>query len=200
MNHADQIHAAAAEAATHRDYLYRFAIKKVQDPDLADDLVQDTLLAAIQSSGAASAFGGRSTFRVWLTGILKHKIIDAYRDRSRTVSMTLESDDGEGDYEATQQAGDDTADSLHCQPQNVAETRQLLFHVDAALREMPSGIAEVFTAREIDGESTAELGQRLGISEANVWVRVHRARKALQQHLRASGVLDGFVGGRMAVA
>ena len=99
-----EVNALATEAATHRDYLYKFAMKKVGDADLADDLVQDTLLAALQSVDSKSAFAGRSLFRGWLTGILKHKIMDAYRDRYRFVSLTMEGDDGEqkehGEYAA----------------------------------------------------------------------------------------------------
>ncbi len=198
-----EMNALADEAATHRDYLYKFAMKKVGDADLADDLVQDTLLAAIQSVDSKSAFGGRSLFRGWLTGILKHKIMDAYRDRYRFVSLTLENDDGE-QMEATEDhpmlRERDSAGQAACDPQRAAELSQLLHHVNDAVSALPVGVAEVFMAREIEGESTASISERLGVTEQNIWVRVHRARKALQSRLLAVGAVDGVRVGGMAMA
>ena len=197
------LNALANEAATHRDYLFKFAMKKVGDADLADDLVQDTLLAAIQSVDSKSAFGGRSLFRGWLTGILKHKIMDAYRDRYRFVSLTLEGDDGEPmepteDHPMLRER--DAAGQAACDPQRAAELSQLLDHVNEAVAALPAGVAEVFMAREIEGESTASITERLGVTEQNIWVRVHRARKALQSRLLAVGAVDGLRSGGMSIA
>ena len=189
-----EMNSLATEAATHRDYLYKFAMKKVGDADLADDLVQDTLLAAIQSVNSKSAFDGRSLFRGWLTGILKHKIMDAYRDRYRFVSLALEGDDGE-QMEPTEDhpmLRERDATGQACDPQRAAELSQLLGHVDDAVAALPAGVAEVFMAREIEGETTASITQRLGLTEQNIWVRVHRARKALQSRLLAVGAVDGM--------
>jgi RNA polymerase sigma-70 factor (ECF subfamily) len=63
----------------HGDYLYRFALARLRDPHLAEDAVQETLLAAIKSNG----FKGDSSARTWLTGILKHKMIDLQRKQFR---------------------------------------------------------------------------------------------------------------------
>lgn len=198
-----ELNALATEASTHRDYLYKFAMKKVGDADLADDLVQDTLLAAIQSVNSKSAFGGRSLFRGWLTGILKHKIMDAYRDRYRFVSLTLEGDDGEP-MESTEDhpmlRDRDSAGQAANDPQRAAELSQLLDHVNDAVAALPAGVAEVFMAREIEGESTSSITARLGLTEQNIWVRVHRARKALQSRLLAVGAVDGLRVGGMTMA
>ena len=71
-----------------RDYLLRYASLQLRDPHAAEDAVQETLLAAL--AGEAS-FAGRSNLRTWLTGILKHKIIDAIRRLSReSTTMDLE--------------------------------------------------------------------------------------------------------------
>lgn len=188
MNHAEHAHvaktahtAAAIEAASHRDYLYRFAMKKVRDADLADDLVQDTLLAALQSG---TAYAGRSTYRVWLTGILKHKISDAWRASGRTVSITGDDDDQTCDFDALagrrSESAHDSAQSLSADPQHLLSLHQLLGKVDSVIAGLPKAVAEVFMAREIEGESTSDLSQRLGVSEENIWVRVHRAKKALR--------------------
>src|SRR5687768_2770498 len=66
----------------HRHPLYRYALKRVRDPMLAEDLVQETFLAALGAAG--TRFAGRSRVRTWLTGILKHKMMDAFRERART--------------------------------------------------------------------------------------------------------------------
>ncbi len=200
---ASEMKAFAHEAATHRDYLYKFAMKKVGDADLADDLVQDTLLAAMVSVDSTSAFGGRSLFRGWLTGILKHKIMDAYRDRYRFVSLTMEGDDGE-QMEPTEDhpmlRERDATGQAACDPQRAAELSQLLNHVNDAVAALPAGVAEVFMAKEIEGESTASITARLGVTEQNIWVRVHRARKALQGRLLAVGVVDGLRSGGLMAA
>ena len=72
-------------------------MRRVGDPALADDLVQEAFLAALHSaryksdgSCDAATFSGRSTDRVWLTGVLKHKLADALRERSRFVAVAAE--------------------------------------------------------------------------------------------------------------
>lgn len=77
----------------HGDYLYRFALARLRDPHQAEDAVQETMLAAIKNNN----FEGASSARTWLTGILKHKIIDLQRKRLREMPLSDVSDDGEGD-------------------------------------------------------------------------------------------------------
>ena len=71
--------ATPPEFEKHRDYLYRYALLRVRDASRADDVVQETLLAAVESG---SKFAGRSSLKTWLTGILKHKITDLFRRQS----------------------------------------------------------------------------------------------------------------------
>lgn len=66
------------------DYLYSYAFLKVKDRHIAEDMVQETLFAAI---AAKNTFSGQSTIRTWLTGILKHKIIDHFRRQSRVTAI-----------------------------------------------------------------------------------------------------------------
>ena len=193
-------HADATQPAMHRDYLYRFAMRRVGDPALADDLVQETFLAALQSSrskGEAAAdvatFSGRSTYRVWLAGILKHKLADAMRDRCRFVAITAEDPEREHDEMNAAMVASGAGDRGD-NPQQACERAVLLAQINDALVKLPSGVAEVFMAREVEGETTASIAARSGLSEANIWVRVHRARKALQTHLAACGAAERFAG------
>lgn len=68
----------------HRSALYAMALRELGDPVLAEDLVQETFVAAL--GGAGARFAGRSSVRTWLTGILKHKIMDALRQRAKAPS------------------------------------------------------------------------------------------------------------------
>src|SRR4029077_18790559 len=70
----------AAELDTHRRYLVRVAQLQLRDADLAEDVVQDTIVAALS---ARDGFSGRSSVKTWLTGILRHKIVDAIRQKQR---------------------------------------------------------------------------------------------------------------------
>src|SRR5574341_585861 len=80
----------------HGEYLFNFAIGQVRDPSVAEDLVQDTLLAAFK---ARDRFSGRSSERTWLVGILRHKIFDhlrrACRERAVRADSAPKRDDGE---------------------------------------------------------------------------------------------------------
>ena len=187
-----------AQPAIHRDYLFRFAMRRVANRELADDLVQETMLAALQAkqketdSGKAGYSGG-STYRVWLAGILKHKLLDALRERGRCVPFTnfaTTGDDGEDieiDPSLLQSALEDQPAN---DPRQACELSELLADVNNGLQKLPKGVADVFVAREIEGETTASIASRVGLSEANIWVRVHRARKALQSHLAACGATE----------
>src|SRR5438067_11956571 len=72
----------AQELERHRSYLYRVAHLQLRDSDAAEDVVQETLVAALSGSG----FSGKSSLRTWLTGILKHKIVDAIRRKQRDAA------------------------------------------------------------------------------------------------------------------
>src|SRR5450755_1275796 len=83
---------------THRAYLLRAAVLQLRDHDLAEDVVQDTLIAALQG---VAGFSGRSSLKTWLTGILKHKIVDAIRKKGREpVTESLEEECQLDDFDA----------------------------------------------------------------------------------------------------
>lgn len=172
----------------HGDYLYAFAYSRVRDEAAAEDLVQDALLAALQARGS---FSGKSSERTWLTGILKHKIIDHFRKYSRETELTAEEADmssydylfrEEGDWK-----GHWTAEARPIQwadnPEQAlehAEFRGVLTH---CLGELPERVANAFTLREMDGLEPREICEVLMISMSNYWVMLHRARLHLRRCL-----------------
>src|SRR6185369_11901370 len=82
----------------HRGYLLRVARLQLRDEALAEDVVQETLLAALSGSG----FSGKSSLKTWLTGILKHKIVDAIRRKQRepVAASTLDDECDIEDFDA----------------------------------------------------------------------------------------------------
>ena len=154
----------------HRDYLVRFARRKLHDPSLAEDAVHDVFEAVL--SGRAS-FGGRAALRSWLTAILKNKIIDTIRQRARFDS--LEGGEGEEDngLEALPAACDGAG------PEEIATHRELLAHTLGRIARLPQGLRDVMQFWVLQDESSVKVCRRLGISEASLFVRLHRARKQL---------------------
>jgi RNA polymerase sigma-70 factor (ECF subfamily) len=154
------------EMVAHRGYLVRFAQRKLHDPMLAEDVVHDVFEAVI--SGRA-AFAGRAALRSWLTAILKHKIVDLVRSR-----VGIESLDEEG--------MDDHASGVACPqplPDEVAQHRERLQRTLARIEALPANLREVIELRVLQDQPTEAVCEALAISEDNLFVRLHRARKQL---------------------
>lgn len=150
----------------HRDYLVRFARRKLHDPSLAEDAVHDVFEAVI--SGRAS-FAGRAALRSWLTAILKNKVIDVIRQRARYDSIDVDEQE-------------DDARQMECtmaRPDELAEQRELLTQTMQRIDDLPHGLRDVMQFRVLQDESSQAVCQRLRISEASLFVRLHRARKQL---------------------
>ena len=163
---ADRPEVSVAELVSHRAYLVRFAMRKLRDPMLAEDAVHDVFEAVL--SGRAS-FAGRAALRSWLTAVLKNKIVDTLRRSHHHESL-----DDEGPNEA--------ALGVACgrpRPDEVAEQRQQLARVLAGIEALPQGLRDVMRLRMLEEQSTDAVCRTLGISEENLFVRVHRARKQL---------------------
>lgn len=158
-----------AEMAEHRGALVAYARRRLMDPALAEDLVHDVFEAV--ASGRAQ-FGGRSALRSWLVAILKHKIVDLIRQRSGHDSIDAGSDDGEGD-------GPMELECPQPRPDEVAEQRQRLARTMARIGELPETLRRAVELRLLRDDSTEEVCQALQISEQNLFVRLHRARRVL---------------------
>ena len=158
------------DLAPHRAYLVNFAKRRLLDPALAEDLVHDVFEAVM--TGRAR-FGGRSALRSWLVAILKHKIVDLVRQRSGHDSLDGHDDEGDGEAHSPQFA------CPQPRPDEVAEQRQRLSHTLARIAELPATLREAVHLRLVEDQETEEVCRRLSISEQNLFVRLHRARKAL---------------------
>jgi len=157
----------------HRATLVQFARRRLMDPSLAEDLVHDVFEAVV--SGRA-VFAGRSALRSWLVGILKHKIVDLVRQRSSHDSLDAGHADGDGGD------ADDSSSDIESPlpgPHDLAEQRQRLRHTLARIQTLPRPLRRVLEMRVLHERSSSEVCSALRISEQNLFVRLHRARRAL---------------------
>ena len=155
------------EMVAHRNYLVRFAQRKLRDPLQAEDAVHDVFEAVL--SGRA-VFAGRAALRSWLTAVLKNKIVDTVRRSAGTDSLDVLDADG------------NTTHEIECpqpRPDQIAEQQQLLSIALARIEALPPGLRDVMRLRVLEEQSTADVCRELGISEDNLFVRLHRARKQL---------------------
>ena len=176
----------SADLHRHRSYLLRVARLQLRDEDLAEDVVQETLVAAI-----SGGFSGKSTLRTWLTGILKHKIVDAIRRRQREPTIAsafgdpdaeLDIDDFDGlfrDNGAWEAPPSDWGD-----PEAALGRAQFFDVMELCLDRLPPNTGRVFMMREVMGLETEEICKELAITSNNLWVMLYRARMALRECLQ----------------
>ncbi len=140
--------------------------RKLRDHALAEDAVHDVLEAVL--SGRA-VFGGRAQLRSWLTAVLKNKIVDVLRRTSHHDTLDDDSAESTGHAVACPQP----------RPDEIAEQRQELARVLAGIDRLPPTLRDALRLRVVEDRSTESVCAELGISEENLFVRVHRARKQL---------------------
>jgi RNA polymerase sigma-70 factor (ECF subfamily) len=181
----------AAELDTHRRYLLRVARLQLRDADLAEDVVQDTLLAAL---GARDGFSGRSSVKTWLTGILKHKIVDAIRQKQRqpviVASFDEETDLDEFDPLFRDNGAWDAPPAEWGDPESALSRSQFFDIMDFCLEKLPPNTARVFMMREVLEFDSSEICKELTITANNLWVILYRARMALRQCLEQNWFSD----------
>jgi RNA polymerase sigma-70 factor (ECF subfamily) len=167
----------------HRGYLLRVARLQLRDEALAEDVVQETLLAALSGSG----FSGKSSLRTWLTGILKHKIVDAIRARRREplamASLEEETDLDEFDPLFKDDGSWSAPPAEWGDPENALSRQQFFDVMQFCLEKLPPNTARVFMMREVMDLTTEEICKELTITANNLWVILYRARMALRMCL-----------------
>ncbi len=155
------------------DYLFNFAVGQVRNTAEAEDLVQETFLAALK---AQDRFTGKSSIRTWLTGILRHKICDHLRAKYRSQPA----DARELDL-AFAWLHETAAECVG--PDRQMELQDFRAELERALGKLPPRIAQVFQMYEIEERSGREVCRAMNISESNLWVMLHRARTQLRDQL-----------------
>lgn len=173
------------------DALYRYAIRQLRDAAHAEDLVQETLLAAYQ---ARNSYSGQASEKTWLTGILKHKIIDFIRKQVRESTV----DDINALSDSAAGSGiDDQFDHrghwIHPpqdwgSPDKTLHNQQFIEAFERCLQRLKPAHARIFSLKELLGQSIDEICKELDITATNCSVILHRARMSLRQCLEIQWV------------
>jgi RNA polymerase sigma-70 factor (ECF subfamily) len=170
----------------HGDVLYRFALLRVEDPHVAEDLVQETFVSALQG---LDRFKGGSAIRTWLIGILKHKIIDYFRKSTKEiVSSDLATLSEDTDEDPVTRIADARPDPGKWQttPDNLLENKEFLGAFTRCLDGLTPSFRRAFSLREMDGYNSEGICKILDITSTNLWVILHRARARLRDCLEAT--------------
>ena len=170
----------------HGDSLFRFAIMRVNDENLAADLVQNTLLAAIV---AKDSFQGKSSVKTWLLGILKHKIMDHFRlKKKESVLQEAELDSlGPSDF-STVGTWSEKPKSWNMSPEKVLENENARRMLWDCIESLPTRMRLLCVLREIDGESTETICEKMNLSVSNFSVLLYRTRHKLRAEFSARGI------------
>lgn len=170
--------------AAHRPLLLRFALIYLKQYEPADDLVQETLLAAWEN---ADKHAKKSEIKTWLIGILKHKIADYWRHTFREAAFwetypeneTDDTQDGESFFTEDNQWV--SAPTKWSNPEASLHDQQFWQIFTACQNNLPAPMAEIFMQRELVGLEPDEICKLANISPANYWVIMHRARLRLRE-------------------
>jgi len=161
------------------DMMFRYAYVRLKKRAVAEDIVQETFLAAIK---AQEGFQGRSSEKSWLMGILRHKLIDYLRKAAREV--TLDDMDSE-DFVDTllfKEAGIPAWQPPRWQfnPRKVFEQKEFWDVFSKCLAGMDERQHLAFTLKELEGLSTEDICKELDVQPTYLWVILYRARNALK--------------------
>lgn len=166
----------------YADYLFQFAISRVDDSEVARDLVQDTFLSALEK---IDSFKGMSSEKTWLTAILNHKIIDVYRSRSaqtKLVGASTNSNDQtqffdhhDGHWKVEARPKEFIDEGL-----TALENKELQQLLTQCLQKLPGLWYTVFAMKFIEDERSSTICKDLKITSSNYWVIIHRAKLNLR--------------------
>ena len=164
------------------DYLYRYAISRIHDVSLAQDLVQETLISALQSY---KSFLGKSSERTWLTSILRHRITDQLRKKYREQSLKEQIIEDESLDELFDEKGGWRKKPVDWKfdPGKLMEQKEFRQTLHKCMSTLSKILETVFRLREMDEMSTDEICKVMDISTTNCWVILHRARGKLRHCL-----------------
>lgn len=169
------------------DVLYRFALVRVQNPTVAEDLVQDTFVAALKSQ---DTFRKQASPQTWLVGILKHKIIDHYRYHYKTVSIE------ETTLSSTDDDNDGSSPKIPCKeweitPEKIVEVKAFRETLNHCLDRLPEKSKLIFLMREADEIKSEEVCKVFNMTATNLWVTLHRVRNQLKNCLEKDSHVRG---------
>lgn len=166
----------------HGDYLFRYALRRLQNRQAAEDLVQETFLSALQGM---DGFQQRSSERTWLVGILKHKLIDHIRKASRERSLR----EGQPAEDLIESQFNKMGNWLEKPgkwpetPLKELEAKEFREVFMMCLRKLPETMNQAFVLREMEGFGSDDITKVLKVTINNLNVILYRARAMLRKCL-----------------
>ncbi len=166
----------------YADVLFRYALQRVRRRDVAEELVQETFVAALQ---ARRTFSGRSSERTWLVGILRHKIVDHIRRAAKARASHQDAADNVSiDRHFTKNGHwKDEPSDWGTDPVTILSRHDFWNVFEKCFSELPPPLADTFALRELEQRCPSDVCGDLEITESNLWVRLHRARLLLKECL-----------------
>ena len=171
----------------HGDMMFRYAYVRLKDHAVAEDIVQETFLAAMK---AQERYQGRSSERSWLMGILRHKLIDHLRKAAREVKMDDLQPEGFEETFLFKELGVPTwqPPKWHFNPRKVAEQKEFWDIFSACLAKLDRRMNLAFTMKELEDLTTEEVCKELGVEPTYLWVILYRARNNLKACLERNWI------------
>jgi len=170
---------------SYSDQLFRYALSRVSDREKAEDLVQDTFVAALK---AKDNFKGNSTEKTWLYSILRNKIIDTYRSKHKNDFVHLDQSDNteiedlfftkNNRWNANKQPSDWDRNA-----QDEMITEEFYHALQNCTDKLPVKQADAFRMKFLEDLPSDEICKVLDISSSNYWVIIHRAKLVLRDCL-----------------
>ncbi|WP_213385066.1 RNA polymerase factor sigma-70 [Acinetobacter pittii] len=175
-----------------RQQMIKFAFLQLSSLPQAEDVVQDALTSAFQH---LDSFKGRAAFKTWVFAILKNKIIDVIRQKSRLVAMTELFKDEESElsidalFDASGHWHKYEAPQAWQSPEEMMEQADFWIIFEACLNHLPAKYAQVFMMREVIELSSNEICSKLELSISNFNVLMYRSRTRLRECLENKWLL-----------
>ena len=170
----------------YSDLLLGYAFSRLRKHDIAEDMVQETFIAA---NRAINDFEGRSSYKVWLIGILRHKIIDHLRSQS-AHPVSQEPEDSFADYFDKAGHWINKPTNWKDDPALLAENRSFWEIVEHCLGHLSEPVARAFVLRVMEEFGPTEVCENLNITQTNLWNRIYRAKLQLRRCLEVNWFMN----------
>lgn len=173
--------------SNYADALYSYALQRVNDSGLAEDIVQETFLSAWK---ARDSFKGEASEKSWLYTICKHKIIDHYRKKAKDIVQPISQNDPTDNYfdAAEHWTGEDKPDNWNIDYQESTDKKEFYAILTACKKKLQEIQQSVFVMKYMEDLESSEICKVLGITPSNYWVLIHRAKLQLRTCLEKNWI------------
>ena len=162
----------------HEDKLYRLAMRFVRNENDAQEILQDVFLSAWRN---LPGFEGRAQFGSWMYRVTVNAALMFLRARNRHPEVMLDDIEPGALHKAAEQSVHGSSEDWSQRPDEQLQSEELRRHIQTAVDALPDGLRTVFLVRDVEGLSTEETAEMLGLSLPAVKTRLHRARLALRE-------------------